>query len=70
MKNSELKELSVAELQERLDAEKVQLTKLRISHAVSPLENPNIVRETRRNVARINTEIRRRQLSSADSVEK
>lgn len=48
MKNSELKELSVAELQERLDAEKVQLTKLRINHAVSPLENPNIVRETRR----------------------
>mgnify|MGYP003454998707 FL=1 len=70
MKNSELKELSVAELQERLDEEKVQLTKLRINHAVSPLENPNIVRETRRNVARINTEIRRRQLSSADSVEK
>lgn len=70
MKNSELKELSVAELQERLDAEKVQLTKLRINHAVSPLENPNIVRETRRNVARINTEVRRRQLSSADSVEK
>lgn len=31
MKNSELKELSVAELQERLDAEKVQLTKLRIN---------------------------------------
>ena len=70
MKNSELKELSVAELQERLDAEKTQLTKLRINHAVSPLENPNVVRETRRNVARINTEIRRRQLSSADSVEK
>ena len=69
MKNSELKELSIAELQERLDAEKTQLTKLRINHAVSPLENPNVVRETRRNVARINTEIRRRQLSSADSVE-
>ena len=62
MKNSELRELSVAE--------KTQLTKLRINHAVSPLENPNVVRETRRNVARINTEIRRRQLSSADSVEK
>ena len=69
MKNSELKELSVAELQERLDAERIQLTKLRINHVVSPLENPNVLRETRRNVARINTEIRRRELSSNGSVE-
>ncbi len=67
MKNSGLKDLSVAELQERLDAEKAQLVKLRINHAVSPIENPSIIKKTRKNVARIYTEISRRQLCSNDS---
>ncbi len=67
MKNSGLKDLSVSELQERLEAEKIQLTKLRINHAVSPVENPSIIKKTRKNVARIYTELSRRQLCSEDS---
>lgn len=62
MKNNGLKDLTVAELQERLETEKKQLTKLKINHAVSPIENPSLIQKTRRNVARIYTEISRRQL--------
>ena len=62
-----LKDLSDKELQERLEVEQMQLTKLKINHAVSPLENPNVLNVTRKNIARINTEIRIRQISSASS---
>ncbi|MBQ4421426.1 MAG: 50S ribosomal protein L29 [Synergistales bacterium] len=58
MKNNlGLKELSDKELQERLEAEQMQLVKMKINHAVSPLENPNLLATTRKNIARINTEI-------------
>lgn len=56
-----LKELSVSELQERLKGDELRLAKLKINHAVSSLENPNVIRETRKNIARINTELRSRQ---------
>lgn len=62
-----LKDLSDKELQERLEVEQMQLTKLKINHAVSPLENPNVLNTARKNIARINTEIRMRQISSASS---
>ena len=58
MKNNlGLKELSDKELQERLEAEQRELVKMKINHAVSPLENPNLLATTRKNIARINTEI-------------
>lgn len=58
MKNNlGLKELSDKDLQERLEAEQMQLVKMKINHAVSPLENPNLLATTRKNIARINTEI-------------
>ena len=60
MKSSEILELSDKELQERLDNEKDYLSRLRLNHAISPLDNPNKIVETRRNVARIMTEVNRR----------
>ncbi len=64
MKTSEIKELSTKELIERIEAEKMVLTKLRINHAVNPLENPMKIRQTRRDIARMLTELRKRQLSN------
>jgi len=55
MKNSELRSLTPEELQQRLLAEKEQLQKLRFAHAVSPVENPNKIKEVRKTVARILT---------------
>ncbi len=55
MKSAELKDLSVKDLQDRIEAEKVQLSKLKIQHAVSPVENPSIIKKSRRDIARMLT---------------
>jgi large subunit ribosomal protein L29 len=52
MKMSEIKELSSQELLERLDNEKTMLVKMRLNHAISPLDNPMKIRYTRKNIAR------------------
>jgi len=62
MKSSEIKELTQQELQERLDSEETLLVRMKMNHAVSPLDNPNKIVETRRNVARLKTELRSRQI--------
>lgn len=59
-----IKELTVIELKERLEEEEKQLTKLKLNHTVSPLENPNVIKEYRRTVARIKTELRKRELEN------
>ena len=64
MKNNVIKELSTQELQERLTADKMQLNKMKINHAVTPLENPNKIMEARRDIARVITELRKRELDS------
>jgi large subunit ribosomal protein L29 len=62
MKSSEIRELSIKELEERLENEETMLVRLRMNHAVSPLDNPNKIVETRRNIARLKTEVRARQI--------
>ena len=62
MKQSEVKELSVAELQEKLGEIKKSYVDLKMSHAITPLENPIQLRSLRRNVARIATELTKREL--------
>ncbi|GAB1856394.1 50S ribosomal protein L29 [Flavobacteriaceae bacterium MHTCC 0001] len=61
MKQSEIKELSVAELQEKLGEVKKSYSDLKLSHAISPLENPIQLRSLRRTVARIATELTKRE---------
>jgi len=60
MKNTELIELTNKELSERLDNEKDYLLRLRLNHAISPLDNPMKIKESRRNIAKIKTEINKR----------
>ena len=62
MKKESLRELSVADLNERLEQAEMKLQKMRLNHAASPLENPNLIRATRKDIARILTELRRREL--------
>jgi large subunit ribosomal protein L29 len=57
-----IRELGTAELIERLEEEKKQLVKLKLNHAVSPLENPNKIKFYKKAIARMETELRRRQL--------
>jgi large subunit ribosomal protein L29 len=62
MKSTEIKELSLQELQERLESEESMMVRMKMNHAVSPLDNPNKIVETRRNIARLKTEVRTRQI--------
>ncbi|MEM7486336.1 MAG: 50S ribosomal protein L29 [Bacteroidota bacterium] len=62
MKQSEIKELSIEELKERLSEFKKQHADLKMAHTVTPLENPLQIRKTRRTVARLATEITKREL--------
>ncbi|GAB3013450.1 50S ribosomal protein L29 [uncultured Cyclobacterium sp.] len=63
MKNSEINALNESEIKTRIEAERENLTKLRFAHAISPIENPNRIRESRRLVARLNTFLRAKQLA-------
>ena len=63
MKNSELKGLSLEELNNKLAAEKENYSKLKFAHSITPIENPMKIRESRKLVARIETEIRAKELS-------
>ena len=63
MKNSEIKELTTKEIAERIDAEREKLNRMKLNHAVSPLDNPIVLKEVRKDVARLLTELRNRQLT-------
>ncbi len=63
-KRQELKDLTVQELQDKLQEERGSLTKLRFSHTVSPIESPMQLRDKRKDVARILTELRKRELNN------
>ena len=57
MKDTSLKEMPINELDDLLISEKERLEKLRMSHAVSPLENPMSIKYSRKKIARIMTEL-------------
>ena len=60
MKSAEIKDMSVQDLQERIAAEKSKLATMKVQHAVSPLENPSLIKKTRRDIARMLTVLRQK----------
>ena len=64
MKQAIIIEMSTEELVGTLTEVRATLAKLNLAHAVSPLENPVQIRETKKTVARILTEVRRRELEA------
>jgi large subunit ribosomal protein L29 len=65
MKQKEISQMSLNEIQEKLNEEKSALVKLELNHTVSPIENPLKIRSTRREIARLMTELRKREIESA-----
>lgn len=61
MKQSEIKEMSVEELREKVAVFKKEYADLKMSHSVTPLENPLQLRSARRTVARLATELTKRE---------
>ena len=62
MKQSEIKNLSAAELQDKLGELKRTYTDLKVAHTISPIDNPLQIRSIRRTVASLATEITKREL--------
>jgi len=62
MKQSEIKELSTEELQERLGSLRKSYADLKMAHAITPLETPMQLRAIRRTVARVATELTKREV--------
>ena len=67
MKQEVVKEMSTADIRDRLVEEKKHLTKLKLNHAVSPLENPQVIVESKKTIARMLTELRRRELEEKNN---
>ncbi|MGD0753488.1 MAG: 50S ribosomal protein L29 [Bacteroidales bacterium] len=63
MKTSEIKELSTSDLLERIDTERTMLVRMKLNHAITPLDNPQKVREVKLTIARLLTELRVRELN-------
>ncbi|MGN0010033.1 MAG: 50S ribosomal protein L29 [Marinilabiliaceae bacterium] len=55
MKASEIKGLSISEIEEKIAAARLDLEKMKLTHAISPLENPMKIRKTRKDIARMLT---------------
>lgn len=62
MKSTEIKDLSEIELREKIGSEKDALRKIKFAHQVSAIENPMKIKETRKLVARLMTELRAKEL--------
>lgn len=67
MRAKEARDLSTEEIQTRIAEEKEQIQQLRFQHAIAQLENPMILRQKRRLVARLNTILNEKQASEASS---
>ena len=63
MKSTEIIELSTQEILERIDNEKTALMRMKMNHAITPLDNPNKLSELRKTIARLLTELRQRELN-------
>jgi len=58
MKNTEIKGLTVEELTQKIGSERENLRKIRFAHRVAAIENPMKIKETRKLIARLNTELK------------
>ena len=63
MKINELKELETKELQEHIETEVAKYNQMKLNHSISPLANPSLIKATRRDIARMKTELRQRELN-------
>jgi large subunit ribosomal protein L29 len=63
MKTSEIRELSTPDLLERIDTEKTLLVRMKLNHAITPLDNPQKVKDVKLTIARLQTELRTRELN-------
>ncbi len=66
MKNAEIRGLSIDELSSKLAVEKENYGKLKFAHSVTPIENPMKIRESRKFIARLETELANKKSNAAE----
>ena len=64
MKKEEIKEMTTADVQERLAQMEKEYLQMKANHAVSPLDNPSQITYSRKMIARVKTELRQRELNN------
>jgi large subunit ribosomal protein L29 len=67
MKTSEIQELTNAEILERIQTDQDSLLRMKMNHAISPLDNPQVIVGVRRNIARLRTILRQREINAKQS---
>ena len=63
MKMTEIKSLETKELAEKLETEVGKYNQMKLNHSVTPMENPSLIKAARRDIARMKTELRQRELN-------
>ena len=63
METSEIRELSTPDLLERIDTERSALLRMKLNHVITPLDNPHKLKESKVTIARLLTELRKRELN-------
>ena len=57
MKKADIKNLSAGDIQNKLAETRADFNKLKLSHRISPIENPIQIRDMRKTIARLETEL-------------
>ncbi len=68
MKTSEIRELSTPDLIERIDTERTMLVRMKLNHAITPLDNPQKMKEIKLTISRLLTELRSRELKEKSKI--
>lgn len=65
MKKEEIKELSIDELKARIESEEKAYRELKVAHAISPIDNPSKITKDRKEIARLKTVLRQKEIAAA-----
>ena len=63
MKTKEIRELETKDLAERIEESVAKYNQMKLNHSITPLENPSQIKAVRRDIARMKTELRQRELN-------
>lgn len=64
MKKEEIRELSIQELRDRIEVAEKAYRELKVTHAISPIDNPSKITKDRREIARLKTVLRQKELAA------
>ena len=67
MKKEEIKELSIKELKDQIEVAEKAYRELKVTHAISPIDNPAKITSDRREIARLKTVLRQKEIEAQNA---